>query len=281
MIEIKNLIYFAGPWIWLSAADPGPDPNAGHEQGLLAYGVVAEEQVDHVPTHASRGDLFSPYLMSISLTHLVFLQMMHPFWPTKPNEEMHFDDFSVTLLKQFDLSNCFEYSLKLTMLGSDAVQELSALQLKTWAQNVPSQVVAVARDVITSYKQRVMSESGVGVSAAGPIVINCLTGSKRSPLVAVTVAAVLATKAKRPLLINVVDAWFRIAAQRRGVLENEKELEYSFQVVLSNGHDLLNKREWMGVNRRRERRSESYNNFYCRWNNDAVSGEERAEGSRD
>lgn len=173
--------------------------------------------------------------------------MMHPFWPTTVNEEMHFDDFSVTLLKQFDLTNCLEFSLKLTMLGSDVVHELSALQLKTWAQNVPSQVVGVARDVITSFKQRVMSESGggggVGISAAGPIVINCLTGSKRSPLVAVTIAAVLATKAKRPLLINVVDAWFRIAAQRRGVLENEKELEYSFQVVLSNGHDLLNKRE--------------------------------------
>lgn len=171
--------------------------------------------------------------------------MIHPFWPTKPIEEMHFDDFTVTLLKQFDLTNCFEYNLKLTMSGSDVAHELSALQLKTWAQNVPSQVVGVARDVITSYKQRVMSESGGagGLTSAGPIVINCLTGSKRSPLVAVTVAAVLATKAKRPLLVNVVDAWFRIAAQRRGVLENEKELEYSFQVVLSNGHDLLNKRE--------------------------------------
>lgn len=178
--------------------------------------------------------------------------MMHPFWPTKLNEEMHFDDFSITLLKQFDLTNCFEYSLKLTMLGSDVVLELSALQLKTWAQNVPSQVVGVARDVITSYKQRVMSESGTGgISAAGPIVINCLTGSKRSPLVAVTIAAVLATKAKRPLLINVVDAWYRIAAQRRGVLESERELEYSFQVVLSNGHDLLNKREYRDYRERR------------------------------
>lgn len=169
--------------------------------------------------------------------------MMHPFWPTKVNEEMHFDDFSVTLLKQFDLTNCIEFSLKLTMLGSDVVQELSALHLKTWAQNVPSQVVGVARDVITSYKQRVMTASGGGVVTAGPIVINCLTGSKRSPLVAVAISAVLATKAKRPLLINVVDAWYRIAAQRRGVLENEKELEFSFQVVLSNGHDLLNKRK--------------------------------------
>lgn len=169
--------------------------------------------------------------------------MMHPFWPTKVKEELHFDDFSVTLLKQFDLTNCVEYNLKLTMLGSDAVLELSALQLKAWSQNAPQQVVGVANDVITSYRQRVMTESGSGVAAAGPIVINCLTGSKRSPLVAVTVAAVLATKAKRPLLINVVDAWFRIAAQRRGVLENEKELEYSFQVVLNNGHDLLNKRE--------------------------------------
>lgn len=171
--------------------------------------------------------------------------MVHPFWPTKVGEEMHFDDFSVALLKQFDLSNCIEYSLKMTMMGSDAVIEFSALQLKAWAQNSPAQVVGVARDVITSYKQRVMSASGGGsvVGGAGPIVINCLTGSKRSPLVAVAVAAVLATKGKRPLLINVVDAWFRIAAQRRGVLEDEKELEYSFQAVLSNGHDLLNKRE--------------------------------------
>lgn len=182
-------------------------------------------------------------LLTLSFEHL---QMVHPFWPTKVGEEMHFDDFSVTLLKQFDLSSCIEYSLKMTMTGSDAVLEFSALQLKAWAQNAPSQVVGVARDVITSYKQRVMSASGGGsvvVGAAGPIVINCLTGSKRSPLVAVTVAAVLATKCKRPLLINVVDAWFRIAAQRRGVLENERELEYSFQAVLSNGHDLLNKRE--------------------------------------
>lgn len=168
--------------------------------------------------------------------------MMHPFWPTKVNEEMHFDDFSVTLLKQFDLSNTFEYSLKLTMLGSDVVQELSALQLKSWSQTVASQVVSVAQDVITSYKQRVAGESG----GAAPIAISCLTGSKRSPLVAVAVAAVLATKAKRPLLINLVDAWFRIAAQRRGVLANEQELEFSFQVLLSNGHDLLNKSKLCG-----------------------------------
>lgn len=183
---------------------------------------------------------------SVLYSHcLTIPQMIHPFWPTKVSEEMHFDDFSVVLLKQFDLTNCIEYSLKLTMLGSDVMHELSALQLKTWAQNVPSQVVGVARDVITSYKQRVLSESGSGsIAAAGPIVINCLTGSKRSPLVAVTVVAVLATKSKRPLLINVVDAWFRIATQRRGVLENEKELEYSFQVMLSNAHDLLNKRKW-------------------------------------
>lgn len=172
--------------------------------------------------------------------------MVHPFWSTKLNEEMQFDDFSVTLLKQFDLTNCVEYSLKLMTSGSDVVHELSALQLKTWAQNVPSQVVGVARDVITSYKQRVLTVAGVGGGISGavsPIVINCLTGSKRSPLVAVAVTAVLATKTKRPLLINLVDAWFRIATQRRGVLENERELEYSFQVILSNAHDLLNKRE--------------------------------------
>jgi tyrosine-protein phosphatase non-receptor type 23 len=56
------------------------------------------------------------------------------FWPQELNKEATFGDFSITLLKQFDLSHCVERSLKITMHGSDAVLVTSLLQIKAWAK---------------------------------------------------------------------------------------------------------------------------------------------------
>lgn len=58
--------------------------------------------------------------------------MLDPFFPQSINIEVHYDDFSVTVLKQFDLSHCIERSLKVTMHGSDAILDISIIQVKAW-----------------------------------------------------------------------------------------------------------------------------------------------------
>lgn len=167
--------------------------------------------------------------------------MLDPFWPTQLNVERSYDDFSVTLLRQFDLTHCAEFNLKLTSLGSEVVHELSILQIKFWPKNASVNTVGVAKNVITSFKQQ-NTASSANLNQA-PVIVNCLTGSERSALCSVAIASVLSTETKRPILINVIDLWFRMCSQRRGVLKDENELESSFQVVLSNAHDLLNKRK--------------------------------------
>ena len=59
---------------------------------------------------------------------------MDTFWPQELNKEMHFDEFSVTLMKQYDLSHCIELNLKLTKTGTDTILYLSFLQLKAWTK---------------------------------------------------------------------------------------------------------------------------------------------------
>jgi tyrosine-protein phosphatase non-receptor type 23 len=44
-------------------------------------------------------------------------------------------------------------------------------------------------------------------------------------------------------IVDVIDHWFRVCSQRKGMLEDESNLQLSLQVVLNNAHRILNKRE--------------------------------------
>lgn len=63
---------------------------------------------------------------------LEYFQMLDPFFPNELNKEMHYDDFSVTISKQFDLSHCIERTAKITMHGSDAILDITIVQVKCW-----------------------------------------------------------------------------------------------------------------------------------------------------
>lgn len=43
--------------------------------------------------------------------------------------------------------------------------------------------------------------------------------------------------------LDVVDHWFRVCSQRKGVLEDESYLQLSLHVILNNAHRILNKRK--------------------------------------
>lgn len=58
--------------------------------------------------------------------------MLDPFFPQDINNEEQYDDYSVTVLKQFDLSHCIERSVKVTMHGSDATLDIAIVQVKSW-----------------------------------------------------------------------------------------------------------------------------------------------------
>lgn len=58
--------------------------------------------------------------------------MLDPFFPKAINTEETYDDFSVTVVKQFDLSHCIERNVKVTMHGSDIILDVSILQNKAW-----------------------------------------------------------------------------------------------------------------------------------------------------
>lgn len=164
-------------------------------------------------------------------------EILDTFWPQELNKEMHFDDYSVTLVKQFDLSHCIELSLKLTKNGADAILDLSLIQIKAWTKTSPTQILGIAQNILVAYNQRSQE-----FKSNAPLIMNCLTGSERSGLIALSICAILATKTKRPLLINVVDVWYRICSQRKGALRDSNNLQLSIQIVLAHGHDLLNKR---------------------------------------
>lgn len=58
--------------------------------------------------------------------------MLDPFFPQAINAEETYDDFAVTVVKQFDLSHCIERNVKVTMHGSDIILDVSILQTKAW-----------------------------------------------------------------------------------------------------------------------------------------------------
>jgi tyrosine-protein phosphatase non-receptor type 23 len=96
----------------------------------------------------------------------------------------------------------------------------------------------VSNNVITSFKQ--MNPSS---KQYPPIVLNCISGgSDRSGLMTLAISAIFATQMKKPTLLNVVDHWFRVCSQRKGVLDDESYLQLSLQIVLNNSHRILNKR---------------------------------------
>uniref|UniRef100_A0A1I8MVM7 Tyrosine-protein phosphatase non-receptor type 23 n=1 Tax=Musca domestica TaxID=7370 RepID=A0A1I8MVM7_MUSDO len=165
-------------------------------------------------------------------------EMLDPFWPQTLDKESHFDDYTVKCVKIIQLSHCVEYQLNLSMLGSDVIIQLAILQIKQWTKSTPSMVVGIARNAAQAHQQRCMDFN----DPQSPLIMNCLTGSERSELVAVAICAILATQNKRPVLINVVDVWHRICQQRQQALRDIETLEESLQIVLNHAHDVLNKR---------------------------------------
>ncbi|XP_037827067.1 tyrosine-protein phosphatase non-receptor type 23-like [Lucilia sericata] len=165
-------------------------------------------------------------------------EMLDPFWPQSVDKESNFDDFTVKCIKIIQLSHCIEYQLKLSMLGADAIIELSVLQIKTWTKSTPPLVVGIARNALQAHQQRCLDFN----TPSSPLVLNCLTGSERSEIVAIGISAILATQNKRPVLINVIDVWLRICSQRQKALRDVETLEQSLQIVLNHAHDVLNKR---------------------------------------
>lgn len=111
---------------------------------------------------------------------------------------MSFGDYSVTLLQQFDLSHCTERSVKLTRHGSDAILYLSILQIKAWNKNSATNILGVANNIITAYRQKVQE-----MNEASIITVNCLNGCERSGIISLAISVILATQNKRPILISI------------------------------------------------------------------------------
>ncbi|KAH8293874.1 hypothetical protein KR054_005881 [Drosophila jambulina] len=188
-------------------------------------------------------------------------ELFDPFWPQSLDQTTHYDDYSVTCVKIQQLSHCSEYQLKLSMHGADAVLDLSLLQLKQWTKGSPAQLLGVAQNALETHRQRCKAAN----APHSPLIMNCLTGSERSELVAIGVCAEIATQTKQPMLISerilivdfkiyiylfvlhfspdVVDVWSRICAQRQNSLRDSAILEQSMQIVLCNAHNVLNKRK--------------------------------------
>ncbi|EDV97316.1 GH16790 [Drosophila grimshawi] len=165
-------------------------------------------------------------------------ELFDPYWPQVLNQPTHYDDYTVNCVKQQQLSHCTEYQLKLSMHGADAVLDLSLLQLKQWTKALPTQLLGIAQNALQTHQQRCLEAN----TPTSPLILNCLTGSERSELLAIGICALMGTQAKRPILINVVDVWSRICKQRQNSLRDAAILEQSMQIVLSHAHDVLNKR---------------------------------------
>ncbi|XP_043647782.1 tyrosine-protein phosphatase non-receptor type 23 [Drosophila teissieri] len=165
-------------------------------------------------------------------------ELFDPYWPQALDQPTHYDDYTVTCVKLQQLSHCSEYQLKLSMHGADAVLDLSLLQLKQWTKGAPAQLLGVAENALETHRQRCQAAN----APQSPLIMNCLTGSERSELVAIGVCAIIATQSKQPILINTIDVWSRICAQRQNSLRDSAILEQSMQIVLCNAHNVLNKR---------------------------------------
>ncbi|XP_055621226.1 tyrosine-protein phosphatase non-receptor type 23 isoform X2 [Toxorhynchites rutilus septentrionalis] len=165
-------------------------------------------------------------------------EILDTFWPLEIKQELTYGDVSVSLIKQFDLTHCIERMLRVTMLGSDIILNVSLLQNKLWLKQSAEYVLGIAQNVIDAYRQQQSQE----LKSLKPLIVNCLNGSDRSSLLAVAIASILATQTKKPILINIVDIWYRICCQRKGALRDPSHIQQSYQIVLSNGHSILNKR---------------------------------------
>ncbi|ALC44607.1 mop [Drosophila busckii] len=165
-------------------------------------------------------------------------ELFDPYWPQALEQPTHYDDYTVNCVKLQQLSHCTEYQLKLSMHGADAVLDLSLLQLKQWTKALPTQLLSIAQNALQTHQQRCLAAN----APTSPLILSCLTGSERSELLAVGICALTGTQVKRPILINVVDVWTRICMQRQHSLRDAASLEQSMQIVLSNAHNVLNKR---------------------------------------
>lgn len=124
-------------------------------------------------------------------------------------------------------------------------------------------ILDVSNNIITTFNQLNPTEKQYA-----PIILNCISGgTERSGLITLAISAILATQMKKPTLLSekiflthqrmyifiyfvffcvsldVVDHWFRVCSQRKGVLEDESYLQLSLQVILNNAHRILNKRK--------------------------------------
>lgn len=143
---------------------------------------------------------------------------MDPFWPHVINEEKSYGDITVTLMKQFELSHCYENQLKVLRHGSENAANISLIQVKTWKKkykvhyekNLPSlnncflfssspdQIVDVSSNIITSFIQLNPIENQYA-----PIILNCISGgTERSGLVTLGVSAILATQMRKPTFLS-------------------------------------------------------------------------------
>ncbi|XP_023170307.2 tyrosine-protein phosphatase non-receptor type 23 [Drosophila hydei] len=165
-------------------------------------------------------------------------ELFDPYWPQLLNQAAHYDDYTVNCTKIQQLSHCTEYQLKLSMHGADAVLDLSLLQLKQWTKASPTQLLGIAQNALQTHQERCLDAN----TPTSPLILNCLTGSERSELLAIAICALMGTQNKRPILINVVDVWSRICMQRQNSLREAAILEQSMQIVLSHAHEVLNKR---------------------------------------
>lgn len=150
-------------------------------------------------------------------------QLLDPFWPQQIDEEKSYGEVSVVLEKTFEFSHCFERMLKVTKSGSDDAMKVSLLQIKSWkarfvflmkirekilklafySKNLlfrsPDQIVDVAGNIITSFKQ----QNPDFRQAHSPIVLNCMTGgADRSGVVTFGISAMFATQMRKPTLLS-------------------------------------------------------------------------------
>jgi len=62
----------------------------------------------------------------------------------------------------------------------------------------PAQLLGVAQNALETHRQRCQAANAPN----SPLIMNCLTGSERSELVAIGVCAIIATQNKQPILLS-------------------------------------------------------------------------------
>lgn len=112
----------------------------------------------------------------------------------------------VTMVRQFDLSHSIERSFTVDIHGSETKLETTIVQVKEWPKHSSANIVGVAKNVMSIIKQNVQANR----HTIGPVVLNCISGADRSGMLALAIAAVLATCAKRPTLISMLDCEFLV-----------------------------------------------------------------------